>query len=189
LWFNIFSIANNHAMDGWKTAHKSTINNLEENEFNYFWYIRHGKIFENNYVFTWSIGDVNFAWHAYDFTIYGDNYLNNYCEDLKNYKKDWFENFVVVHWWNEYQYMTHSKKQEAEAKKLIDCGANLIIWMHTHVIQDIWEYNWVPIIYSLGNFLFDQNWSENTQKWIGVFIEYTRGGEIKIETKERQVSV
>jgi poly-gamma-glutamate synthesis protein (capsule biosynthesis protein) len=189
LWFNIFAIANNHSMDWGISGHNATIKSLEDNWISYFWSIRHWKYLDETYIFTGSIKGIDFAWHAYDFTIYGDKYFNSYCEDLKSYKDNWYVNFVVTHWWNEYQFMTHNKTQEQLAKKLIDCWANLIIWTHPHVIQDIEWYNWKPIIYSLWNFLFDQNWSENTKKWIWVLIDYNLNWEINIETLERNVSV
>jgi poly-gamma-glutamate synthesis protein (capsule biosynthesis protein) len=189
LGFNIFALANNHAMDGWVSWHNATIRNLDEIWVNYFWSIKHWSYLDKTYTFKWTIKDVPFSWYSYDFTIYWDTHLNTYCNELKADKELGYNNFVVTHWWTEYQYMAHSKAQENFAKKLIDCGADLIIWMHPHVIQDYQYYNWKLIIYSLGNFLFDQNWSENTQKWIWIFIEYRQNGETKFESIERKSSI
>lgn len=56
----------------------------------------------------------------------------------------------------------------AESEKLflysvIDAGADLIIGHHPHVVQEVEIYKNVPIAYSLGNFVFDQMWSEPTR--------------------------
>jgi poly-gamma-glutamate capsule biosynthesis protein CapA/YwtB (metallophosphatase superfamily) len=56
-------------------------------------------------------------------------------------------------------------------EKLIDCGADLIIWAHPHVIQDIWHYKWKLIIYSLWNFIFDQFNVEGWNVWWYVLVD------------------
>ncbi len=78
-------------------------------------------------------------------------------------------NFVVVlpHWGNEYE-STPSLAQTDAAHLFIDHGANAIIGAHPHVIQAYENYKGVPIIYSLGNFLFDQDWSVPTQQGLAL---------------------
>ncbi len=78
--------------------------------------------------------------------------------------------FVIVlpHWGNEYQ-TTHSSKQEQLATDWVTTGANLIIGMHPHVVQDaqvITATNGAKtlVLYSLGNFVFDQSFSQETQQ-------------------------
>jgi poly-gamma-glutamate synthesis protein (capsule biosynthesis protein) len=90
---------------------------------------------------------------------------------------------VSVHWGTEYQSI-HNRFQENIAHKLIDCWAEIIIWHHPHVIQDIWWYKNKPIIYSLWNFLFDQWFSEDTKKWMEVLIDYNINWNIDIFTWE-----
>lgn len=65
---------------------------------------------------------------------------------------------VFAHWGNEYQF-TPSAAQTDAAHLFVDAGADLVIGAHPHVIQSMETYHNVPIIYSLGNFLFDQDWS------------------------------
>lgn len=78
-------------------------------------------------------------------------------------------NFVIVfpHWGNEYQF-TPSSAQTDAAHLFIDHGADAIIGAHPHVIQTYENYNGVPIVYSLGNFLFDQDWSIPTQQGLAL---------------------
>jgi len=73
--------------------------------------------------------------------------------------------FIIVfaHWGNEYQ-KTHSSSQQKLAYAWIDQGADLIVGSHPHVVQDAELYNGKPIFYSLGNFVFDQYFSGDTQK-------------------------
>lgn len=74
-------------------------------------------------------------------------------------------NFVLVypHWGNEYQ-EKHSNLQANLAHSWVDAGADLVVGTHPHVIQDMEIYNSKPIIYSLGNFVFDQTFSSATKQ-------------------------
>lgn len=68
---------------------------------------------------------------------------------------------VNFHWGEEYQ-TEHNSKQEALAKLAIDSGADLVVGHHPHVAQEIEPYEAGHIAYSLGNFVFDQNFSPET---------------------------
>lgn len=65
---------------------------------------------------------------------------------------------AYVHWGIEYQ-LHHSLAQENLARILIAAGIDSIIGHHPHVTQDIQLINGVPVFYSLGNFIFDQYFS------------------------------
>lgn len=45
------------------------------------------------------------------------------------------------------------------AKAAIDAGATMVVTNHPHVIQGMQVYNGKPIVYSVGNFIFDQMFS------------------------------
>lgn len=81
-------------------------------------------------------------------------------------------NFVVVypHWGVEYDHEP-SISQTAASQMWIDAGADLIIGAHPHVVQSTEIIDGVPVIYSLGNFLFDQDFSRATQ--IGAVADVT----------------
>lgn len=70
---------------------------------------------------------------------------------------------VSLHWGNEYD-KEPSAWQKDLAHQIIDSGAKIIIGHHPHVIQPTKEYHNGLIFYSLGNFVFDQPWSEETKK-------------------------
>lgn len=82
---------------------------------------------------------------------------------------------IFPHWGLEYQ-TKHSSAQEKLARTWIDAGADAIIGAHPHVIQDIGAYRGKPIVYSLGNFIFDQTFSKKTQTGLIVAGEFTPQG-------------
>lgn len=170
LWFNAVNLANNHVMDWWIPWHLETIKQLEKNQINYFGYIYWWRNFQRNYILTWQKDDIKYARHGYDYSVY--YFLEDkYCKTLKDYKKNWYTNFVSVHRWAEYKPI-HSDSQENIAKFLIKCWADLIVWHHPHVIQDSQIYSWINVIYSLWNFLFDQYFSEPTKIWWYALIDF-----------------
>lgn len=64
--------------------------------------------------------------------------------------------FVIVfpHWGIEYTFAADALQQQL-AHAAIDAGADLVVGMHPHDIQNNEMYKGKPIIYSLGNFVFD----------------------------------
>jgi poly-gamma-glutamate synthesis protein (capsule biosynthesis protein) len=73
--------------------------------------------------------------------------------------------------------------QVAFAHAAIDAGADLVIGAHPHWIQTIEQYKHKWIFYSLGNFIFDQMWSEPTRQGLTLLATY-RGRELqKIELR------
>jgi poly-gamma-glutamate synthesis protein (capsule biosynthesis protein) len=74
---------------------------------------------------------------------------------------------VQFHWGQEYK-STPSPDQRRLAHLAIDSGADLVLGHHPHWVQPVEIYAGVPIIYSLGNFVFDQYWSEATRQGLVV---------------------
>jgi poly-gamma-glutamate capsule biosynthesis protein CapA/YwtB (metallophosphatase superfamily) len=62
---------------------------------------------------------------------------------------------IILHWGAEFHEMP-SLEQRAQARALIDAGADAIIGHHPHVIQQYAMYKGKPIFFSIGNFIFDQ---------------------------------
>lgn len=63
---------------------------------------------------------------------------------------------VFPHWGTEYQ-RRHDAQQEELALWLVENGADAVIGAHPHVIQDVQYIDGVPVVYSLGNALSNQN--------------------------------
>lgn len=76
---------------------------------------------------------------------------------------------VFIHWGEEYK-ITHSLYQEKIAKRLVELGADLIVGHHPHVVQDISIIDSVPVFYSLGNFVFDQYFSNDVQQGLVILL-------------------
>ena len=79
------------------------------------------------------------------------------CERVAAYKTLFPHRAVLVylHWGTEYA-ARPSPEQRRQARTLIDCGAAAVVGAHPHTVQSAEFYRGRPIIYSLGNFLFDQ---------------------------------
>ncbi|EKD62278.1 MAG: hypothetical protein ACD_52C00248G0004 [uncultured bacterium] len=76
---------------------------------------------------------------------------------------------VSFHWGSEYTGVSSTRQIEL-AHLAIDSGADLIIGHHPHWTQNTEVYKDKLIVYSLGNFIFDQMWSTKTrQGHIGKF--------------------
>ncbi len=74
---------------------------------------------------------------------------------------------VTVHWGTEYR-DTASEFQKKLGHRLIDAGADMVIGHHPHVIETIERYKGKVIVYSLGNFIFDQYFSKETQQGLAL---------------------
>jgi poly-gamma-glutamate synthesis protein (capsule biosynthesis protein) len=60
----------------------------------------------------------------------------------------------IMHWGWEHETIA-SPRQRQLARRMIDAGADAVIGGHPHVTQDTEQYRGKPIIYSLGNFVFN----------------------------------
>ncbi|MCL5774575.1 MAG: CapA family protein [Patescibacteria group bacterium] len=89
--------------------------------------------------------------------------LNSLRADITNLRPSC--DFIVasMHAGTEYT-RTPSQAQTAFAHAAIDAGADMVIGAHPHWIQTIEKYQGKYIFYSLGNFIFDQMWSQETRE-------------------------
>ena len=77
---------------------------------------------------------------------------------------------VFPHWGEEYESKPRQSVREL-AYWFIDHGADAVIGAHPHWMQSIDLYRGKPITYSLGNFVFDQDWSRETNEGLAVVLE------------------
>ncbi|MFH0890994.1 MAG: CapA family protein [Candidatus Liptonbacteria bacterium] len=82
---------------------------------------------------------------------------------------------VMIHWGEEYESI-HNLTQEKIGHALIDAGAEVVLGHHPHVVQDIESYRDKFIFYSLGNLIFDQWFSRETQEGLAVRISILENG-------------
>lgn len=78
------------------------------------------------------------------------------CEAIRRAKENCDYVVVYVHWGIERE-NTPQDYQRQLGKAYIDAGADMVIGAHPHVLQGIEYYNGKPIVYSLGNYIFNQN--------------------------------
>lgn len=69
---------------------------------------------------------------------------------------------VSFHFGNEYSPV--NARQQKIARAAVDAGADIVVGHHPHVMESVEEYNGGVIFYSLGNFIFDQYFSEHTMR-------------------------
>jgi poly-gamma-glutamate synthesis protein (capsule biosynthesis protein) len=82
---------------------------------------------------------------------------------------------VTMHAGEEYV-RTPNQSQINFAKTAIDNGADLVIGAHPHWVQTIEQYKQKYIFYSLGNFIFDQMWSQDTREGLMLKITLSKKG-------------
>lgn len=90
--------------------------------------------------------------------------LNNILNQFKNHADK--KKIIVLHGGNE-GYPLPNPFQVEISTFLVDMGADIILWSHSHVPGAYEEYNGKMIYYGLGNFLFKNHFGD-----IGYFVEY-----------------
>ena len=86
---------------------------------------------------------------------------------------------VSMHCGQEYQ-REPSQKEVNFAHQAIEAGADLVFNSHPHIIQSVEKYHQGYIFYSLGNFVFDQMWSEETREGIVAELMLNKSGVVEL---------
>lgn len=160
---DIVSIANNHTLDQGQKGFASTLDFLQQASVKYFGHpvlpIEADTLYETI--------------HGKKFAFIGFHDATRHLDDqaaaklIQKISPTVDYTVVVIHWGIEYQ-KNPSKRQQQLAHLFVDSGASLIIGHHPHIPETTEIYNGVPIVYSLGNFIFDQYWSDATQHGLTV---------------------
>ncbi len=187
--FDIMSIANNHSFDWGLEALLDTKNRLAEVGIKPVG----GGVNPYRPVFIES-GDQTFAFIAHSqlgapgwigtetepgIAIYDEDKLKKSIE--KSQKADLV--IFSIHYGIEYQQVP-SQNQKYLSRRAVDMGVDLVIGHHPHVIQPVEEYKDGLIAYSLGNFVFDQGFSEETMEGLLLEVKVKDG---QILNYEKQV--
>ncbi len=179
--FDVVSVANNHAFDWGPDAFLDTqmlLDNLAIKHIgggNDSASARTPVIFKKN--------NTTFAYLGYSefanprppkgYPVVAPLVLEEMIKDITLAKQSADVVIVSVHWGTEYETKA-SDEQRRVARELIDAGALIVAGHHPHVMQEVERYNSGLIAYSLGNFIFDQNFSADTQK--GMMLGITMKG-------------
>lgn len=152
----IFNLANNHIFNYGQDGFIQTKNYLNQNQIDYFY----SHNFDTEFLKK-EINGISFGFLGFDYITNPKLDSNQIISTVKKYNDqvDWL--IVSLHWGNEYLVKPELWIIEL-AHNLIDAGADIIHGHHPHVLQSTEIYKDKPIFYSLGNFIFDQNWSKET---------------------------
>ena len=164
---DIVSLANNHAYDYGEYAFADTLQTLNESELPY---IGGGAdIEEASKPFYFIVGGRKYAFTAAtraeklvltpEATESSSGVLRTYNPDkyidvIKIAEEECDYNIAYVHWGAEGSHQIEEGLYEM-GSRFIDAGADIVIGAHAHILQGIQYYNGVPIVYNLGNFLFN----------------------------------
>lgn len=194
--FDIVSFSNNHVGDWNIAAFEDTLSGLEENGI-----LKTGADLNKEDAANPTIIEKNGTRFGFlGFSDIGPNWLEagvdtpgillasdpNLAGIIQNAKTKCDVLIVSFHWGEEYK-LIHNKRQESLAHTAIDNGADMVIGHHPHVMEDVEEYNGKTIVYSLGNFIFDQYFSKDTMR--GMLFSATYEGKNLVETKERIITL
>lgn len=183
----VISLANNHTINQAKQGIIDTIEILEENDIAYSGaginedQARKAAIVKND--------DDVFAFLSYaypqDYSLATKNRhglagmdIDKMINDITELKKDESIDLIAVLMHAGHEYVLEPNWQQKKfARAAIDAGADIVVGHHPHWPQIFEFYNEKPIIYSLGNFVFDQMWSLQTRQ--GLMLEMVWRDEIK----------
>jgi poly-gamma-glutamate synthesis protein (capsule biosynthesis protein) len=163
--FTTLSLANNHTLNQGQAGLNMTRTTLKKNGLDYFGDPRNG----TNYHLTKTINGERVTFLGYDNL---DGKITTVLTDIKNAHRKGEYVIVVPHWGAEYQLSIQPKLQQ-QAKQLIDAGADMVLGGHPHVVEPFEIYKSKFIAYSLGNFVFDQYFSADTQQGLMLKLAFT----------------
>ncbi|MCW2761471.1 MAG: hypothetical protein JWR85_1672 [Marmoricola sp.] len=81
---------------------------------------------------------------------------------------------VLPHWGTQYTHVPEPVQRRV-GRELVRVGADLVVGGHPHWVQGIDAVRGVPVLHSLGNFVFDMDFMEQTME--GVVLEATFWGD------------
>lgn len=163
--FDALSEANNHAADmGW-SGFNDTFELFAPTGIKIF---GNPKEIEDRSVATFDVGGQKIAFLGLEEVVYKIDDTKAVAK-IKELTAQGYKVIPFPHWGIEYQHHPNSRQKDL-AHKFIDAGAVAVIGAHPHVVQTFEIYNGHPVFYSLGNAIFDQDFSLDTQEGLSVAI-------------------
>ena len=160
---HLVNLGNNHILNFGEEGLAQTKAYLQSSGIDFF-----GDPHGDKRLAVWEKGGVKMVLVSYD-QFEGDA-VNKTLRDIETAKEMQADKIILyTHWGKEYAGAPEEGIQSL-AHQFIDAGVDLIIGSHPHVTQSKEEYQGKLIYYSLGNFIFDQYFSPETQKGLAVQI-------------------
>jgi len=166
--FTHMSLANNHAYDFSEAGYQHTSQTLEQNQLQVFGHPKRVDAHSVEFVELENKVIALIGIHTLDQlpTYSALKEVFNYATPRSDMQ------IVYVHWGTEY-ISVHSRRQREAAERFVDAGADVVVGHHPHVVQDIELIRGVPVFYSLGNYIFDQYDSVDTQTGLMLQMEFS----------------
>jgi len=157
--FDLVTLANNHSLDMGSKAFEESKKHLENADIEY--YGRQFYVDEEDSILLKEIAGKKVAFIGLNDTHFtmNEKLARKMIEKSKN---DNDITIVSIHWGQEYKQLSNNRQKKL-AHDFIDAGADAVIGHHPHVVEECEVYEGKPICYSLGNFIFDQWFSKETQ--------------------------
>lgn len=99
--------------------------------------------------------------------------LESLGEDVATAREQADHVIVAFSWGVEYITAPTDLQREA-ARIAAEAGASLIVGNHPHAVQASEVIATAPVLYALGNFVFDQDWSPETMEGVVLEVGFTR---------------
>jgi poly-gamma-glutamate synthesis protein (capsule biosynthesis protein) len=177
--FDAMSVANNHSGDFGKAAFAEELGLLRKAGLPFFGggddlaEAHKPVVLERNGIRIALLGYVEFKPRSFEAGAHlpgvawsGED--DQVIEDIAAARRDYHADIVIpyMHWgWEEEP--NPSPRLREFARRMIDAGADMVVGGHPHVTQGAEMYKGKPIIYSLGNFLFNSFDTEaTTTGWV-----------------------
>jgi len=172
---DVLSQANNHALDQGNAGYEDSVRRLREAGFLVFGHqVRDDALA----LATTTVNGVRIAFLGFNTT---DNVLDRSAatQVMATARAQADRVIVLPHWGSEY----HDRPDPGVVELghwFIDHGADAVIGGHPHWVQGFSVYKGKPIAWSLGNFVFDQYFSRETQEGLAVVLTFD-GDEVMLE--------
>ncbi len=169
--FDVVSLANNHSLNAGQEGVEQTLDTLERYGVAYCGCRRPAERDQAWRPAYFAVNGYTLGFMAYtDLTFEHGSYakVGDYGELAKQLavaKAECDFLFVSVHWGDEYQ-SRPNERQKKLAHFLVDNGVDLVLGHHPHTLQGVEVYKGCPILYSMGNFVFDQREGERMESAI-----------------------
>jgi poly-gamma-glutamate capsule biosynthesis protein CapA/YwtB (metallophosphatase superfamily) len=177
----LVNLGNNHILNQGEKGVEQTKKYLDEAGIQYFG-------FDGSLAPVKDFGGIKIGFVSYNYSVPDSEGVA--IEEIKSAKEK--SNIVIVcpHWGTEYKTGDPGETVRALAHRFIDAGADVVIGTHPHVVQMSEEYKGKKIYYSLGNFIFDQYFQNETMEGLGVEMTINpdrtmKFGESKFEMTKR----
>ncbi len=191
----VFSLANNHILNYGSSGFWETVGELGKKEIPWFYSHRlpvdklggrEDEEMESGEFLLWEKNGIRVGMLGWDLS--GGHWYQeeDILKKVEEYGKDVDWLIVNLHWGGEYKEEPEEWRVEL-GHRLIESGVDIIQGHHPHVVQKTEEYENGLIFYSLGNFVFDQMWSEETR--IGKVIELELSKDEILRKEEKRIKI